>query len=296
MTDDFAGKGDPIKTLQLLWGKAPAGKRGPKAKLALSDVVAAGVTIVDRDGLSALTTRAVAESLGISPMSLYTYVPGKDELLDLMVDHVLGEIVRPRGATWRAKLTDVAKQNWALAMRHPWILEVMTHRPALGPNLVGKYEAELSAVDGLGLGEIEMNRALTLVLDYVSGVVRNAARERWVKERTGKTDSEWWLEVSPHLEQAMAGHDFPLASRVGTVFGETYGAADPEGDFAFGLERLLDGLEQFIAARGAPAARAPARSTPARRGARSGSDSGAGAGSGAGSRSGSGRRAPRRRP
>jgi AcrR family transcriptional regulator len=249
MTDDFAGKGDLLKTLQLLWGKTPAPKRGPKAKLALSEVVAAGVAIVDRDGLGALTTRAVAEALEISPMSLYTYVPGKDELLDLMVDHVLGEIVRPRGSTWRARLTDVAKQNWALAMRHPWILEVMTHRPVLGPNLVAKYEMELSAVDGIGLDDIEMNRALTLVLDYVSGVVRNAARERWVEQRTGKTDSQWWYEVAPYLEQMMGDRQFPLASRVGTVFGETYGAHDPGGDFAFGLERVLDGLDRFLSSR-----------------------------------------------
>jgi AcrR family transcriptional regulator len=268
MSDDFAGKGDPVKTLQLLWGKAPGPRRGPKAKLALADVVAAGVAIVDRDGLGALTTRAVAEALGISPMSLYTYVPGKDELLDLMVDHVLGEIVRPRGATWRAKLTDVAKQNWALAMRHPWILEIMTHRPVLGPNLVAKYDVELSAVDGLGLGDLEMNSALTVVLDYVSGVVRNAARERWVKQRTGKSDTEWWYEVAPHLEQAMAGRDFPLASRVGSAFGEAHGAHDPEGDFAFGLERVLDGLEQFIASRRPRQRPAPsrARRAPSRRG------------------------------
>lgn len=247
MTDDFAGKGDPLKTLQLLWGTAPQRTRGPKARLALADIIAAGVTIVDEHGLGALTTRAVAEALAISPMSLYTYVPGKDELLDLMVDAVLGEIVRPRGATWRAKLTDVAKQNWELAIRHPWILEVMTHRPVLGPNLLAKYDMELTAVDGLGLDDIEMNRALTLVLDYVAGVVRNAARERWVKERTGKSDTEWWYELAPHLEQVMAGRDFPLASRVGSTFGEQHGAHDPQGDFAFGLARVLDGLEQFIA-------------------------------------------------
>src|SRR5262245_653665 len=104
MSDDFAGKGDPRTTLRLLWGSAPVGKRGPKAKIALRDVIAAAIAIVDREGLSALTTRRVAESLGISPMSLYTHVPGKDELLDVMVDAVLGEIVRPRGATWREKL------------------------------------------------------------------------------------------------------------------------------------------------------------------------------------------------
>jgi AcrR family transcriptional regulator len=195
-------------------------------------------------------------------MSLYTYVPGKDELLDLMVDHVLGEIVRPRGSTWRAKLTDVAKQNWALVMRHPWILEVTTHRPVLGPNLIAKFEMELTAVDGLGLGEIEMSRVLTLVLDYVNGVVRNAARERWVKQRTGKTDTEWWYEVAPLLDQMMDDDSaFPLASRVGSAFGEAYWAHDPQGDFAFGLERVLDGIAQFLASRHPP--RRPRRSRKA---------------------------------
>ncbi len=272
MTDDFTGKGDPQKTLRLLWGSAPTGRRGPKAKLALRDVVGAAIAIVDREGLTALTTRRVAESLGISPMSLYTHVPGKDELLDLMVDAVLGEIERPCGATWREKLTDVAKQNWTLAMRHPWILEVVTHRPVIGPNLFAKYEMELSAVDGLGLGEIEMNRALTLVLDYVAGVVRGAARERWVKERTGKTDTEWWYEVAPLIAELTKDRSFPLAERVGSVFGETHGAHDPEGDFAFGLERILDGLERFIASKAkTPAAKKKAATAAPRptRGSRS---------------------------
>lgn len=264
MSDSFAGRGDPVKTLRLLWGTTPAPRRGPRARLALRDVVAAGVDLVDRHGLSALTTRAVADVLGISPMSLYTYVPGKDELLDLMVDAVLGEIVAPRGATWRARLADVAQQNWALAIRHPWILEVMTHRPVLGPNLFAKYEHELSAIEGIGLGDIEMNRALTLVLDYVAGVVRGAARERWVKERTGKSDSEWWYEVAPHLAEVTAGRPFPIGTRVGTAFGEAYGAHDPAGDFAFGLERVLDGLEQFVATRRKPRRRAPARPKRAR--------------------------------
>src|SRR5688572_18209323 len=131
MGDDITGKGDPLKTLQLLWGKAAPPRRGPKARLALADIVAAAVAIADREGMSALTTRRVAETLGISPMSVYTYVPGKDELLDLMLDGVLGEVKPPRGNTWREKLADVARQNWALALRHPWMLEVATHRPVL---------------------------------------------------------------------------------------------------------------------------------------------------------------------
>lgn len=248
MSDDIVGQGDPLLVLRLLWGKGPASTRGPKARLALPDVVGAAVRLVDAEGLDALTTRRVAEELGISPMSLYTYVPGKGELLDLMVDHIWGEIEPPRGTTWREKLAHVAKQNWDLALRHPWILEVATHRPVLGPNELAKYDRELSAVDGVGLDELTMDRALTLVLSFTYGTVRGAARERIVKERTGMTDTEWWTKVGPALEEVMATdtRTYPVASRVGPIVGESIGAHDPTGAFAFGLACVLEGLERVI--------------------------------------------------
>jgi AcrR family transcriptional regulator len=251
MTDDISGKGDPLLVLRLLWGKAPIGKRGPRAKLALADLVRAAIAVTDGEGLGALTTRRVADELGISPMSIYTYVPGKDELLDLMLDAVYGELRPLRGRTWRTKLADVALQNWDLALRHPWMLEVSTHRPVLGPNVFRKYDTELAALVGVGLTEIEMDRALTLVLDYVSGAVRGAARERWVKERTGMTDAEWWAKVAPFLEQVFKPNEdaYPVASRVGPVVGEAYGAHDPAGSFAFGLKCVLDGLALVIEGR-----------------------------------------------
>ena len=187
-------------------------------------------------------------------MSLYTYVPGKAELLDLMLEAIYGELRAPRGRTWRTKLADVARQNWELALRHPWMLEVATHRPVLGPNVFAKYDRELAVLNGLGLSEIEMDRALTLILDYVFGAVRGAARERWVKERTGKSDDEWWEEVRPFLEEVFPrdGRSYPVASRVGPVVGEAYGAHDPAGAFAFGLERVLDGLALMIDKRRRP--------------------------------------------
>lgn len=248
MNDNISGRGDPLLVLRLLWGKEPPGKRGPKPKLKLSEVVRTAIAITDSEGMAALSTRRVAQELDISAMSLYTYVPGMAELLDLMVDAIYGELVPLRGKTWRAKLTDIARQNWELALRHPWMLEVVTHRPVLGPNVVAKYDRELSALTGLGLRELEMDRALTLVLDYVSGAVRGAARAYAVKERTGKTDDEWWNEVRPFLEEVFPQDPtaYPVASRVGPVVGETYGLHDPAGAFEFGLERVLDGLAVLI--------------------------------------------------
>jgi hypothetical protein len=128
------------------------------------------------------------------------------------------------------------------------VLQLSTHRPVLGPNTLRGYEEALAAVDGLGLDEIEMDMIVTAINDYVHGAVRGAARERMVKEATGMTDEEWWRRVEPFL-QNVDFSPYPVSSRVGPVTGEAYGAHDPERAFAFGLARLLDGLELFVASK-----------------------------------------------
>jgi AcrR family transcriptional regulator len=248
MSDELAGKGDPLKTLQLLWGAVPQPKRGPKPRFSLAELVTTAIDIADAEGLEAVSTRRVAEAAGISPMSIYTYVPGKDELLDLMLDAVCGELAACEGDGWRARLEDLARRQFRFCVRHPWVLHFATHRPVLGPNTLRAYETALAAVDGLGLDEIEMDRVVTLVNDYVHGAARGAARERRVKEVTGMSDAEWWSRVEPFL-QTLDFSAYPVASRVGPVTGEAYGAHDPAGAFEFGLARVLDGLEAFVARR-----------------------------------------------
>ncbi|GEL71128.1 TetR/AcrR family transcriptional regulator [Myxococcus virescens] len=249
MSDEISGRGDPLKSLQLLWGRAEAPKRGPKAKASVAELVSAAVTIADAEGLEAVSTRRVAEAVGISPMSFYTHIPGKAELLDLMMDVVSGEILKDRPAFkpahWRANLTRVATDYRDFYLTHPWVIPLATHRTVLGPNTFRSADIALSAIEGLGLSDLEMDRIITLVLDYVHGAVRNAAREKMVKDLTGMTDEEWWYRVAPFLE-TVDFTPYPVLSRVGKTAGETYGAHDPKGAFAFGLERVLDGLAVFI--------------------------------------------------
>jgi AcrR family transcriptional regulator len=248
MAEEISGKGDPVRTLALLWGRAAPPKRGPKPKASLTEIVDAAVRVADAEGLDAVSTRRIADEVGISAMSLYTYVPSKHELLDLMLDHIAAEIADGRNGDWRARLSTIAHSIFDWCVRHPWVLSFATHRPVLGPNTLASYENMLAAVDGLGLGEIEMDRVVTLVSDYVHGAVRGAARERIVKEVTGMTDEEWWRRVKPALE-TIDFSPYPVSSRVGPVTGEAYGAHDPTGAFTFGLARLLDGLELFIASK-----------------------------------------------
>lgn len=249
--NDIAGRGDPIRTLQLLWSGAQAPKRGPRPKVALGDIVAAAIAIADAEGLEAVSTRRVAEAVGISPMSFYTHVPGKAELLDLMVDAVtspLPETPEFNPAQWRNNVSLIANGYRDFYLAHPWVFDLSTHRPVLGPNTMRAYNMALSAFDNLGLDEVEMDQSLTFVANYVHGAVRDAARSRMVKQLTGMSDDEWWYRVEPFLE-TLDFSAYPVAQRVGPIVGELYGVGDPDRAFAFGLERILDGLERLIEAK-----------------------------------------------
>jgi AcrR family transcriptional regulator len=234
--------------MELLWGVQERPKRGPKPKLTVDRIAEVAIRVADVDGLPALSMRRVADELGVTAMSLYTYVPSKAELIDVMLDRVYAETARavpPAG--WRAALEAVARENWALYRRHPWMLQVATSRPVLGPNLVAKYDYELRAVDGIGLTDVEMDLVLTVVLHYVNGAVRAAVEAAEAERRTGMTEDQWWAAYAPLLEKVFDGDRYPTAARVGAAAGEEYqGAGDPARAFEFGLRRVLDGIGAFI--------------------------------------------------
>ncbi|QKV72778.1 TetR/AcrR family transcriptional regulator C-terminal domain-containing protein [Amycolatopsis sp. Hca4] len=244
------GDGDPRRAIELLWGISPPPRRGPKPKLATADVVRAAVALADAEDLDAVTIRRVAEQLSVSPMSLYTYVPGRAELLDLMTDHVHGELTDPEeGLGWRAALTAVAEDQWALLHRHPWLLQVPTGRPPLGPNSFAKYERELRAVEGIGLGDVEMDAVAGLVTGLVRTTARSSLDNARLARTTGLTDAQWWERAWPVLAgipAADAAH-YPISSRVGQAAGAAHNAAEnPAHAFRFGLARVLDGIEMLV--------------------------------------------------
>lgn len=249
MATEYTGAGDPTRTLALLWGVQQKPSRGPKPGLDVPRIVRAAIEVADADGLPALSMRRVAEQLGVGTMSLYTYVPGKAELVDLMLDTVLGEESRPervRGG-WRARLERIARESWALYQRHPWMLQVATARPPLGPNVIAKYDYELRAVAGVGLTDLEMDAVVTLLAGFVAGAARGAVDAAQVASRTGMTDDAWWEASAPLLERVFDAERFPTAARVGAVAGAEHGAAsDPQHNFEFGLQRVLDGIEVLI--------------------------------------------------
>ena len=252
-TRHYGGRGDPVRSMELLWGAGPPPKsRGPKQGLTVERIVRAGIEIADADGLGALSMRRVAERLGVGTMSLYTYVPSKAELVDVMYDRAVASVDRPEiEGGWREKLTAIAWADWGLYRRHPWLLQVMAMaRPPLGPAAIASYDYNLRAVDGIGLTELEMDSVVSMVSVYVQGSARAAAEADTSQHDTGQTDDEWWSTYAPLLEQVFDPAKYPVAARVGAVAGETYQSAyDATHGFEFGLARILDGVAALVTSR-----------------------------------------------
>jgi AcrR family transcriptional regulator len=245
---EYSGSGDPQRTIELLWGIQRA-RRGPKPRFAVADITAVAIRIADQDGLVALSMRRVAEELGLTAMSLYGYIPGKAELLDLMVDQVHGELREPArsGTGWRDTMADLARQNWTLHRTHPWLLQIATSRPLLGPHTTAKYDRELRAVDGIGLSDIDMDLVVSLVDDFVHGAARRAVEAAQAEQHTGTSDADWWQTYQPLLTQVLDPERYPTAVRVGTAAGTEHdGAYDPARSFEFGLQRILDSITTLI--------------------------------------------------
>lgn len=248
----FGGSGDPARSLALLWRERPrAGRRG-RADLGVDRIVRAAIAVADADGLAALSMRRVADRLGVGVMSLYTYVPGKAELIDVMFDRVCDEpgARDAAGGGWRSRLHGIALDQWATYHRHPWMLQVAFNRPVLGPNAMARYERELGAIEGIGLSDVEMDSVLSLVAGHVEGAARRSIEIRQAERRTGMTDQQWWSAHAPLLADLVDPGRFPIATRVGSAAGQAHGSAyDPDHAFEFGLQRVLDGIEVFVAAR-----------------------------------------------
>ena len=247
--------GDPARTLELLWRRTEekAATRGPRPGRSVDAVVAAAIQIADAEGLEAVTMRRVAQQLKVTAMSIYTYVPGKAELLDLMLDAVYGQMTRSdrSGEPWRARLAAVAHDNRALFDRPPWVALVSTSRPPLGPGLMAKYEHELRSFEGLGLDDVEIDAALVFLLGFVQASARAAAEARASQRDSAMSDAQWWAANAPLLDRVFDQEKYPTASRVGAAAGAAHGAAyDPEHAYAFGLQRVLDGLGVLIEGRG----------------------------------------------
>lgn len=226
---------------ELLWSVPGTPRRGPRPALSRDGIVRAGIQIADDDGLAALSMQRVAARLGAATMSLYRHVPGKNDLISLMLDAAIGDPpALAEDAGWRAAVAEWARGTRDIFVRHPWTLPLVTSARTMGPNELAWAEAALRVLVTTGLP----GPALLDVLLLVNGYVRGAAADFTGGPRVPGRDS---LLRFGRLDR------YPVFT---TVFQQASAADTPASEadrFEFGLARVLDGVELFVQAHGGPA-------------------------------------------
>lgn len=272
----FAGQGDARRSMSLLWradrpeqrGRRPG--PGPRPGLSIDAIVTAAITVADEDGMAALSMRAVGERLGRTAMALYTYVPGKSELLDLMYDAVHAELPTEYDDTgnWRTGLTDWARDRLEFHLRHPWVLQVSQARPVLGPHEYAGLDTLVRLLNATGLEAQMLRRLVGTLSHFVRGCAGTVAEARQAAAVTGESDEEWWFarsallgEVAPDFADrypsltAMETGSAPQSPAPAPASGEEavpYLEREARETFDVGLGVLLDGIEAAVRRTTAP--------------------------------------------
>lgn len=250
-----SGGGDAQRTLRLLWrasGREQPGHgrpaRGRRPRVTVDQVVAAAVAVADRDELSAMSMERVARELGVGTMTLYTHVPGKAELLDLMLDAVLLELDlpgpgEPRPDGWRAQVELYAERTGALHRRHPWLGGVSMVRPPLGPGLLGRSEFLLSAFGGIGLTPAQAATAAEAVIAFVDAAASAQAQHDHVARATGESGDSWWAARDSLWTEHFDPARYPALTRTWQAGGLDRDAPQASAaTFRRGLDWMLDGV------------------------------------------------------
>jgi AcrR family transcriptional regulator len=234
----------------IVWMRPVREPRGQHPPLTRDTIATAGIAIADAEGIDALSMRKVAAELGCGTMSLYRHISSKDELLDVMIDAGIGETAGAAatpGGNWREDLRRSACGLRAAMLRHPWVVQVISRRPALGPNMLAATEATLSAVDGLGLSIDQMLCTIGLVNAFVVGFVVNELAEReWrypLADQSGPQARQWASVMVPYVQSIIESGQYPLVSRM-IIDAEDF--PDPDAVFGWQLDRVLDGLAAMM--------------------------------------------------
>jgi AcrR family transcriptional regulator len=224
----------------LLWGTRQPARRGPKPSLSLERIVAEAIALADAEGLANLSMQHLAQRLGCAKMALYRYVPGKAELVALMLDAGLGDPPSaPPAESWRAVLRLWATTIFGRYHAHPWAIEASAGPRPTGPHELAWMETALAALAGTGLTGPERLDAVVLLNGHVRSLVQVTS---------GGEDLE--TEIARQVAAAVSAHP----DRYPQVLAAFAGSPQPVGrDNAldFGIDRILDGLAALIGTRSA---------------------------------------------
>ncbi|GAA2805237.1 TetR/AcrR family transcriptional regulator [Kribbella solani] len=235
-----------------VWTRPKRGRRREQPALTQEQIVTEAIRLLDADGLEALTMRKLGAALGAVATAVYWHVANKDELLELVVDHVSGEVEVPEvtdRAEWRPAAEAAARNVRAMIVRHPWMAPMLAEvgMNFLGPNLLRTSDAMLGVYLAAGFELAEADQASKTVLGYVIGIASVEAATISKLKRGGLDMATWQAEVWPAAVRAT--EPYP---RLRALYAANSGSdleAGGEDTFSYGLNSILDGLEARSAAK-----------------------------------------------
>ena len=217
----------------------PTPSPGSRAPLSRERVLAAAVSLVDEAGLGSLTMRELGQRLGVEAMSLYNHVANKDDILDGMVDLVVGEIDLPSDtADWKEAMRRRATSAQAVFTRHPWASGLVDSRQSSGPARLRYFDWVVGTLRRAGFS-IEMSaRAFSILDSYVYGFGRQQLNLSAGSDMSPE-------EMAEAFSHAIPADEYPyLREMVDYAITSVH---DDSADFEFGLSLILDGLERLLA-------------------------------------------------
>ncbi|KUL35436.1 TetR family transcriptional regulator [Streptomyces sp. NRRL F-4489] len=236
--------GEQAAVVRLLWGTRAKPARGPRPTLDLDRIARAGIELADAEGLAEVSMQRVAAQLGVTKMALYRYVPGKAELVALMVDAAIGPCPEGEGrrGDWREQLEEWARGLADVFGRHPWVLEVTVGPRVMGPGELSWMERAVAALDGTGLTGAERMDAAVLLVSHVRGITQQA---RAASGAEGGAEGNAEEQLGAVLGELMREHGarFPALSQ---ALASVAASGGQDQAWEFGLHRILDGLAALI--------------------------------------------------
>ncbi|MEU9205214.1 TetR/AcrR family transcriptional regulator [Streptomyces sp. NPDC048332] len=231
------GSGAPGVDPRELWLTPDRPRRGRRPAFSREAITVAAVALADAEGIDAVTMRRVAAEVGAGVMSLYSYAPDKETLLDLMIDHVNGELPAsgPLTGDWRADLKAIGHLQRDHMLRHPWLATAVPARRTLGPRTLAFLEHALAALRPSGLDGGARLEVFAQLTAFVAGHVAHevAQAEAALSPDRAAAEALYLTAVAadghhPELAEALASAGRPVT---------------PDATFARFLNRLVDGLD-----------------------------------------------------
>ncbi|HSX99107.1 MAG TPA: TetR/AcrR family transcriptional regulator [Streptomyces sp.] len=207
-------------------------------------IVAEAVRLLDEEGPDALSMRRLGARLNAGATSLYSHVASKDELIELLVDRVYGEMEVPgpdAAQDWRACAARCAQGIRATILRHPWIAPMLGEAGvSLGPHSLRLTESMLAMLHTAGFRLDDADHAVRILFAYVLGMTTTEAAWLTMLARSGTSPQDWTRQVGPAIEQATRDH--PHLSRRYAEQARAESADVLQDNFEHGLQWILDGL------------------------------------------------------